>query len=389
MLQKDSLFLWIGEEIMRRKVCLSVVLVLIMLSSCWGCGKKNNREIKVEKVRYQDAQRVLYLKGTVLEPVGDSIEIFVSQYDIEQVKVGQEAEVVLKGKEEIKSKATVQSISDKKQKNGFSVLLELEEKEKYKVGMELSVQLFLKKWNHVFVVKDDVVCNDGKQSYVLVSNDTGTNQKIEKRKIINQEQADEGKVLLSSDVKEGDYVVQNPDDISLNNEFEVKEENATSIKRKFTLKKNDIENMVNFPGIVSLNKNKEKEITGFISQEDILYLKPEMEATIWLNGSVSFKGKITFLSSEIESEGYPYKIEITDKDSNQLKEGENVGIQICVEKKSQVFAVPYDMIYGTDKKYVCKEDGTKIDVKTGCVSDILVEIQSNQLQEGMILVSEN
>ncbi len=383
---------------MKRFIYLMIISnILIELSfGTIGCGKMQEKtSVIVKKVQYQNTKDVLYTKGIVLEPAGNKLEIFVSQYDIRKVKEGQKAIVILGGREEIKSKAIVEKVSDRKEENGFSVILSIEEKKLYKIGMELSVQLYLKEWNHVFVVDDESVCKDQDGGeYVLVAEKTGENQRIEKKIISKLEQADNGKVLVSSEVKEGDLVVQNPNEISGEqgnvSMAEVKNEKEIGKKRKFVLEKRDMEQIVNFPGIVTENKEKQKEITGTIMQGDVSKVQIGMECCIWLNGDESFLGKLTFVSDKKEEDekGYLCRIEIVDNEKEELNSGENVGIEVCVNKKKQVFSVPYDMIYGEDKKYVCKEDGTKIEVQTGCESEEYVEIKSEQLQEGMILSTE-
>lgn len=88
------------------------------------------------------------------------------------------------------------------------------------------------------------------------------------------------------------------------------------------------------------------------------------------------------------------EIQINTKDEN-LKVGMNAVVNIILDETDDVYSVPYESILnnkGTSSIYVAQEDNGKyiikeIPVTTGMESDINVEINGDDLKDGMIVLS--
>lgn len=140
-----------------------------------------------------------------------------------------------------------------------------------------------------------------------------------------------------------------------------------------------------------------------VSEYDIPNIAENMEVIIKTSatGTEEIKGKVKKISHmNTNSEaGISYPVEI-DIDENTLSEDLYIGMtartEIISEKKTDVFAVPYDIFIMDSSDYYIMAaipDGDdyiakKIPVEVNEATSYLVEINSDEIEEGMLIISE-
>lgn len=156
--------------------------------------------------------------------------------------------------------------------------------------------------------------------------------------------------------------------------------------------------------IITIEDDSTYIINVIIKESDILSLKEGMECIVTTpaTGTKEYHGCVTRVEKIMSSgenaseEGYKAEIEILDRDSN-LFLGMNAKVQIILEKKDNVIAVPYDSIQKdeTNNYYiyiVTTEDGITYVVKKcvidiGLESDYYVEVISSEISESTIIIT--
>lgn len=149
-----------------------------------------------------------------------------------------------------------------------------------------------------------------------------------------------------------------------------------------------------------------------VKEVDIEKVKIGQEAKIQTDstGNESLKGEVFAISqaakksedpltlkddSNDEAAEYEVKIKINDSASD-LKIGMKTRVDIIIDKKDDVYTVPYESIFkNTDDKdciYIAKPQGNKyvvkeIPVTLGSQSDLYVEIISNSIKDGDIVLT--
>jgi multidrug efflux pump subunit AcrA (membrane-fusion protein) len=139
------------------------------------------------------------------------------------------------------------------------------------------------------------------------------------------------------------------------------------------------------------------KIEASISEYDInkIEVGQAVEITTLGNENKIYNGLVEniYPSGQVEgSEVYvTVIIDVTDEDA-QLKPNFSANIEILVANKEDALLVPYDALIKTPKGYAVSvksqdaETPTMIRVETGIESDLNIEIISDQLQEGMIVL---
>lgn len=157
--------------------------------------------------------------------------------------------------------------------------------------------------------------------------------------------------------------------------------------------------------IMTIEDNKSLKIDVQIKEADILNIKEGMKAIIKTTASSDeeFYGKVSKVvnifndADPINQKEGGYTAEITvDKGSENLLIGMNAKVQIIIEEKDDVFAVPYDSIVETDDGknvvYIARSqsDGSykseEVNIEKGMESDYYTEIISSDIKEGDLLV---
>lgn len=146
-----------------------------------------------------------------------------------------------------------------------------------------------------------------------------------------------------------------------------------------------------------------------VREYDIISVKSGLPAIIKSDatGSREFEGEVLRVSpaAEKDKEGstqesttvkFPADIAITSQDSG-LRIGMNVRMNLILEKKENVLYVPYDAVTtdenGSDIVLVAKADGSggyiaqSVAVSTGMETDFSIEIFSDELSEGDLIIS--
>ncbi len=143
-----------------------------------------------------------------------------------------------------------------------------------------------------------------------------------------------------------------------------------------------------------------------ISEYDIPSISKDMEVTIKTaaTGTDEIKGSINRISHmSVASEAgvsYPVEIDIDEKTLNKdLYIGMTARTEIITSRTDDVFSVPYDVfsedITNPDKAYIMVAEPSgdsyttkKIDVEVGEETSYYIEIISDELEEGMIVIYE-
>ena len=160
----------------------------------------------------------------------------------------------------------------------------------------------------------------------------------------------------------------------------------------------------NTDSIISIENDSSLKITVSIKESDILNVTEGMKAIIKTSatGEKSYSGSVLRVEKVISTgnsssdEGYSTEIMIDNKDSD-LYIGMNAKVQIILEEKSDVLAVPYDSILQNDEDdfYIMiaeTNDGVNysarsVVIEKGLETDYYVEIISSEISEGDILIA--
>lgn len=151
------------------------------------------------------------------------------------------------------------------------------------------------------------------------------------------------------------------------------------------------------------------KVTSSIKEYDIGQIREGMDVEITSNatGDALFQGKVTKIAPAADKSATDtqFHIEVTvdanssDTESIGLLVGMSTRLSIITETRENIFGVPYDMVgYMADGTYAVftaepsgKNDNMytvkAIPVEVGLESDLYVEITSDQLTEGMTLIS--
>ncbi len=130
-----------------------------------------------------------------------------------------------------------------------------------------------------------------------------------------------------------------------------------------------------------------KKVVAYASDKQVLEIKKDMETMIY---SISItpkyiKGKIYNINSLKQEKGYG--VETDAAESDLLYIGTSVGVRIITKMKKNVFAIPYSLLNEDGKGiFIIYKDGKKEYVKKGLTTDYYVEIISDSLQEGQIII---
>lgn len=151
------------------------------------------------------------------------------------------------------------------------------------------------------------------------------------------------------------------------------------------------------------------KINTAIKEYDLMSVQNGMKAIISADAipNEKYNGKVSFIapaakkaadgstksgSSSVEFES---EIDVTDTKTD-LRIGMNAKVNIIVEEKKGALAVPYDAVItdvdGTSYIYIAQQDGNKYTAKKvivtiGMETDFLLEVISDELQEGDIVIT--
>ncbi len=158
--------------------------------------------------------------------------------------------------------------------------------------------------------------------------------------------------------------------------------------------------------LVTIIDTSDLSVNVNISEYDISNVSMDMDVIIKTaaTGTDEIKGNIKRIShiNSVTDAGAVYPVEI-DIDESSLEKDLFIGMtartEIITSRTDKVFAVPYDIfpenILNPDEKYimVAEPDGgsyitRKINVETGEEASYYMEIISDELEEGMIVISE-
>lgn len=130
-----------------------------------------------------------------------------------------------------------------------------------------------------------------------------------------------------------------------------------------------------------------KKVTAYASDKQVLEIKRNMEAMIYSisNTQEYIWGNIYNMNPLKEEKGYG--IEIDSADSDLLYIGTSVGVRVVTQMKKNVFAIPYFMLNEDSKgTFIIYKDGKREYVRKGLVTDYYVEVISDSLQMGQIII---
>lgn len=163
-------------------------------------------------------------------------------------------------------------------------------------------------------------------------------------------------------------------------------------------------------GVLFVIENAEAlKINTSIKEYDLMSVQNGMKAIISADAipNMKYNGKVSFIapaakkaadgttksgSSTVEFES---EVDVTDAKTD-LRIGMNAKVNIIVEEKQGVLAVPYDAVItdvdGTSYVYIAEQNGDKYTVKKvvvtiGMETDFLLEIISDELKEGDIVIT--
>nr|MDE6851342.1 efflux RND transporter periplasmic adaptor subunit [Lachnospiraceae bacterium] len=97
-------------------------------------------------------------------------------------------------------------------------------------------------------------------------------------------------------------------------------------------------------------------------------------------------------AADSSSDGYEVQISLNPTEEERLKLGMTAKCSIVLDEASDVLAVPYDAVKGRgDQKYISVLDDEsgeekQISVTTGMETDYYIEVQGEELKEGMKVV---
>ena len=142
------------------------------------------------------------------------------------------------------------------------------------------------------------------------------------------------------------------------------------------------------------------KVEAYVNSKDILDIKPGMEASFktTLTGAEEIGGKVTKVSDiyNAAGDGYAVELEITDKSvMDKLRHNVYTSAKIYLVNMGSIPAVQYDALVddGNGGNYVFKAVkkgdeyvAEKVSVKKGYEADFYVEVTSDQLNEGDLIV---
>lgn len=154
-------------------------------------------------------------------------------------------------------------------------------------------------------------------------------------------------------------------------------------------------------------------VTTSVDEYDISSVQTGQKVIIMTEATEQeeFEGQITFVApstsssssagsssgetpstADSSSDGYEVQISLNPTEEERLKLGMTAKCSIILEEADDVLAVPYDAVKGRgDQKYISvleDENGEEkqISVTTGMETDYYIEVQSDELEEGMKVV---
>ena len=152
-------------------------------------------------------------------------------------------------------------------------------------------------------------------------------------------------------------------------------------------------------------------ITTSVDEYDISNVKAGQRVVILTDATDNdeLEGKVTFVAPSTDSsgststeaqgqsagttasssDGYEVKIKVTSSD-DRIKLGMTAKCSIVKKEASDVYAVPYDAVHKENgESYILIKDGdstSKVTVTTGMETDYYIEVQGDDLQEGLQVV---
>lgn len=152
-------------------------------------------------------------------------------------------------------------------------------------------------------------------------------------------------------------------------------------------------------------------ITTSVDEYDISDVKVGQRVVILTDATDNdeLEGKVTFVAPSTDSsgststeaqgqssgttasssDGYEVKIKVTSSD-DRIKLGMTAKCSIVKKEASDVYAVPYDAVHRENgESYILVKDGdstSKVTVTTGMETDYYIEVQGDDLQEGLQVV---
>lgn len=152
-------------------------------------------------------------------------------------------------------------------------------------------------------------------------------------------------------------------------------------------------------------------ITTSVDEYDISDVKVGQRVVILTDATDNdeLEGKVTFVAPSTDSsgststeaqgqssgtaasssDGYEVKIKVTSSD-DRIKLGMTAKCSIVKKEASDVYAVPYDAVHKENgESYILVKDGdstSKVTVTTGMETDYYIEVQGDDLQEGLQVV---
>ena len=140
------------------------------------------------------------------------------------------------------------------------------------------------------------------------------------------------------------------------------------------------------------------EIQVNLSEYEISSVKEGQKAIITLlgNKSLTYEGTVEKIYPVAKSDGQQSSVKVIigiDKPDSGIKPGFSASVDILVAQASDAFTVPYEALEKTDVGYqVTRKNGDsqeKIDVEIGVQGDLKVQIISDKLKDGDIIIYES
>lgn len=142
--------------------------------------------------------------------------------------------------------------------------------------------------------------------------------------------------------------------------------------------------------VIHIISNQPFKVKGSVSESDTINIQPEQEVEITTKSQKdqTWKGKVESISQFPEESGegfeegqgttkYPFTVAITD-DTSELRQGFHVTMDVKVNGKAEVLAVPSESIlYEGEEKFVFIEKNKKLEqraIEVGVMGDDYVEI---------------
>ena len=138
------------------------------------------------------------------------------------------------------------------------------------------------------------------------------------------------------------------------------------------------------------------QIKASVAEFDVIKIEEGMMAHIRSNatGSIIYDGVVDFVAPVASDLSGNFEVRVMLLgNSGQLKPGMTATVEIIIEAKQDVFAVPIDAV-------ITKPDGTKavvifenmarreLTVKTGMETDFYIEIISDELKDGLLILAD-